>query len=84
MITIKVLGPGCQNCEKVEENARKAATNMGMEVEIKKVTDWEEMSQYKILATPGLVINETLVCAGRIPEEGEVMSWLADAMMESA
>jgi small redox-active disulfide protein 2 len=82
MITIKVLGPGCMNCEKVEQNTRNAVTYMGLEAEISKVTDREVMQKYGLLATPGLVINEKLVCAGRIPEEGEVMTWLADAMME--
>jgi small redox-active disulfide protein 2 len=84
MITIKVLGPGCMNCEKVEQNTRNAVTYMGLEAEISKVTDREKMQKYGLLATPGLVINEKLVCAGRIPEEGEVMTWLADAMMEAA
>jgi small redox-active disulfide protein 2 len=84
MITIKVLGPGCMNCEKVEQNTRNAVTYMGLEAEISKVTDREVMQKYGLLATPGLVINEKLVCAGRIPEEGEVMNWLADAMMEAA
>jgi small redox-active disulfide protein 2 len=84
MITIKVLGPGCMNCEKVEQNTRNAVTYMGLEAEISKVTDREVMQKYGLLATPGLVINEKLVCAGRIPEEGEVMTWLADAMMEAA
>jgi small redox-active disulfide protein 2 len=83
MITIKVLGPGCMNCEKVEQNTRNAVTYMGLEAEISKVTDREKMQKYGLLATPGLVINEKLVCAGRIPEEGEVMTWLADAMMEA-
>jgi len=82
MITIKVLGPGCMNCEKVEQNTRNAVTYMGLEAEISKVTDREVMQEYGLLATPGLVINEKLVCAGRIPEESEVMTWLADAMME--
>lgn len=82
MITIKVLGPGCMNCEKVEQNTRNAVTYMGLEAEISKVTDREVMQKYGLLATPGLVINEKLVCGGRIPEEGEVMTWLADAMME--
>jgi small redox-active disulfide protein 2 len=83
MISIKVLGPGCMNCEKVEQNTRNAVTYMGLEAEISKVTDREVMQEYGLLATPGLVINEKLVCAGRIPEEGEVMTWLADAMMEA-
>lgn len=83
MISIKVLGPGCMNCEKVEQNTRNAVTYMGLEAEISKVTDREVMQKYGLLATPGLVINEKLVCGGRIPEEGEVMTWLADAMMEA-
>ena len=81
---ILVLGPGCPNCEKVEENARKAVMYMGVEAEIVKVTDRQEMSKYGLLATPGLVINDRLVCAGRIPEESEVMTWLADAMETAA
>jgi small redox-active disulfide protein 2 len=84
MITMKVLGPGCPNCQKVAENAHQAAANLGLEVNLSKVTDRETMSQYGLLATPGLVINEKLVCAGRIPEESEVMSWLADAMLLEA
>jgi small redox-active disulfide protein 2 len=82
MLTIKILGPGCENCKKVESIARQATVNMGMEASFVKVTDWAEINKYPILATPGLVINEKLVCGGRIPEEAEVSSWLANAMME--
>lgn len=84
MIDIKVLGPGCSNCEKVEQIARRAAANMGMEARITKVTDRQVMQGYGLLATPGLVINEKLVCGGRIPGDSEVMTWLADAMMAEA
>ena len=80
MITIKVLGPGCQNCKNLETIARKAVADFGLQAEIVKVTDWDEIKKYPILATPGLVVNEKLVSAGRIPSEGEVMTWLADAM----
>ena len=84
MLTIKVLGPGCQNCKNVEAVARKAAMNFGLQAEFVKVTDWAEIKKYPILATPGLVVNEKLVCAGRIPSEAEVMTWLANAAMEVA
>jgi small redox-active disulfide protein 2 len=84
MLTIKVLGPGCQNCKNVEEIARKAVMSFGLQAEFVKITDWAEIKKYPILATPGLVINEKLVCAGRIPTEAEVTTWLANATMEMA
>ena len=84
MLTIKVLGPGCQNCKNVEAIARKAVMNFGLEAEFVKITDWADIKKYPILATPGLVINEKLVCAGRIPTEAEVTTWLANAEMEAA
>jgi small redox-active disulfide protein 2 len=80
MLTIKVLGPGCPNCYKVEENARQAVTMLGAEAKIEKVTERDEFQKYNLLATPGLVINEKLVSAGRIPSESEVMTWVADAL----
>jgi small redox-active disulfide protein 2 len=83
MMTIKVLGPGCTNCGKVAEVAGKAAANLGMQVELIKVTDYNEIMAYPILSTPGLVINEKLVCSGRIPTQAEVTTWLANAAMES-
>jgi len=80
MLSIKVLGPGCANCNKVEENARQAVMMLGTEANIEKVTDRAEFQKYNLLATPGLVINEKLVSAGRIPSDTEVMTWVADAL----
>jgi small redox-active disulfide protein 2 len=84
MLKIKILGPGCPNCHKVEENARSAATNMGIQADFEKISDYAEIQKYRILGTPGLVINEKVVCAGRIPDESEIMTWLADAQLEAA
>jgi len=80
MLTIKVLGPGCDNCKKVEAVTRKAVSMLGIEAEVIKVTLWPEIKKYPILGTPGLVINEKVVCAGRIPTEAEVTTWLANAV----
>ncbi len=84
MLNVKILGPGCSNCKKVEAVARQAVTNMGMEAEYVKVTDYGEIMKYPILYTPGLVINEKLVCAGRIPNPTEVTTWLVNAEIETA
>jgi small redox-active disulfide protein 2 len=80
MLDIKVLGPGCDNCKKVEALARQAVASVGVEATITKVTDRTEYPKYGLLYTPGLVINNQLVCGGRIPTEAEVMTWLADAL----
>ena len=80
MITIKVLGPGCANCVKVAEVAGRAVASLGAEANVEKVTDFNEIRKYKILATPGLIINEKVVCAARIPTIAEVTTWLTNAM----
>jgi small redox-active disulfide protein 2 len=80
MISIKVLGSGCSNCLRVAEIARSAASDLGANAEIIKVTDLEQIREYKVLATPGLVINEKVVCAGRIPTAAEVTTWLTNTM----
>jgi small redox-active disulfide protein 2 len=84
MLTIKVLGSGCANCKRVEQIAQKVVSEMGFQAEVVKVTDYKDIMAYNILSTPGLVINEKLVCAGRIPTPAEVTTWLTDAAMQEA
>ena len=79
MLTIKVLGPGCANCKKLEEIARQAAASIDVECEITKVTDMMQIISYEVLKTPGLVINEKLVSSGRIPTPSQVVDWIRAA-----
>ncbi|MDD5468315.1 MAG: thioredoxin family protein [Anaerolineales bacterium] len=83
MLTVKILGPGCANCKKVEAIARQTVDTMGMQAEVIKVTDYNQIMEYNVVSTPGLVINEKVVCAGRIPTPAEVTTWLANAAMEA-
>lgn len=80
MLSIKVLGSGCPNCKKVEAIAKQAAEGLGIEAAFIKVTDTNDIMSYNILSTPGLVIDEKVVCSGRIPTPAEVTTWLADAL----
>jgi small redox-active disulfide protein 2 len=83
MLTVKILGSGCPNCKKVEAIAKQAAQSLSIDANFIKVTDYNDITAYNILSTPGLVINEKVVCAGRIPSTAEVVSWLATAAMEA-
>jgi small redox-active disulfide protein 2 len=81
MLSIKVLGPGCANCVKVAGLAQQAVATLGVEAHIEKVTELPEIKKYRILVTPGLVINEKVVCAGRIPTPAEVTTWVTNALV---
>lgn len=77
---IKVLGPGCARCHKVEQTTKEVVKELGIDATIEEVKDIKAIMQYPILTTPGLVINEELVCSGRIPSEGEVRQFINDAL----
>lgn len=80
MLSIKVLGPGCANCRKLEAMVYKVVSDLSAEAEVIKVTDYQEILEYGIMATPGLVVNNQLVSSGRIPAESEIVTWVADAL----
>lgn len=76
MLNVKVLGPGCANCKRLEQLVQKVIATRGLEAEVTKVTDYQEIMRWSVLSTPGLVVNETLVSSGRIPSEAEIAGWL--------
>lgn len=80
MLTIKILGPGCANCKRLEEIALQAASDLNVTAEFTKVTDYNEILAYDLVSTPGLVINERLVSSGRIPSPASVAAWITEAM----
>jgi len=82
MLSIKVLGPGCSNCERLKAATKEALTMLGVEGMVEAVTDRAQFRAYRLMATPGLVVNEKLVCAGRVPEATEIVSMLATALVE--
>ncbi len=80
MLIIKVLGSGCANCKKLEAIAHQVVEQMGIEVEVIKVTEYPDIMAYDVMSTPGLVINEKVVSYGRIPAPAEVTAWITNAL----
>lgn len=76
---IKVLGPGCRNCQKLEKNTVAALSEIGQQAEIEKVTDFAEIAGYGVMKTPGLVIDDEVVVSGKVPSSSEIAALLRAA-----
>jgi small redox-active disulfide protein 2 len=77
---IKVLGPGCARCHQLEETAREVVKELAIDASIEEVKDINKIMKYPILTTPGLVVNEELVCSGRVPTKVEVTTFIINAL----
>lgn len=73
---IKVLGPGCANCKKLEANVFEAVAQMNVDADIQKIEDIQEIMSYGILSTPGLVVNGEVKVSGRVPNVAEIVNIL--------
>jgi len=69
---IKILGGGCSNCAKLEENARKACAELGIKAEFEKVKEYPKMMAYGIMSTPALVVDEEVMIEGKVPSVEEI------------
>jgi len=79
-MNIKILGPGCARCHQLEKTTREVVKELGVDAEVEEVKDINKIMEYPILTTPGLVINEQLVCAGRVPNKAEIAQLIANAL----
>ncbi len=74
---IKVLGPGCPKCKTTYNNVLEAVKQMGIEAEVIKIEDIEEMMKYNVLTTPVLMIDEVAKVKGRIADVKEIKELLS-------
>ena len=77
---IKVLGSGCARCHQLEETAKEVVKELGIDAEIEEIKDIKKIMEYTILTTPGLVIDEKLVCSGRVPAKAELVTFITTAL----
>ena len=79
-MNIKILGPGCARCDALEKVAKEVASELGIDYTLEHVRDMKKIMEYPILHTPGLVLNEELVCSGRVPTKAEVTTFVTTAL----
>ena len=78
MSTIKVLGPGCANCQRLTHLTEQALTELGRPEPVEKITDYAEIAAYGVMSTPAIVVDDQVLMAGRIP----ALASLKDALAE--
>jgi len=74
---IKILGPGCVNCQKVEKLVRETAAEAGVKADIQKVSDIMQIAKYGVFGTPAVVVDGEVKSVGKIPKKEEILAWLS-------
>jgi small redox-active disulfide protein 2 len=74
---VKVLGPGCRNCDLLETRTREALDTLGLHAEIDKITDPMAIVAYGVVSTPGLVVDEQVVVSGKVPTARQLTELLS-------
>jgi small redox-active disulfide protein 2 len=77
-VKIQILGTGCSRCKTLASNAEKAVKELGLQAEVEKVTDIQDILKFQILMTPGLVIDGQVKAAGRVPSTDEIKQLLIE------
>lgn len=75
---IRILGPGCPRCGEVEKRTINALAELNIGADVQKITDLKKITEYRIMGTPGLVINGKVKSYGRIPSIEEIKTWIQE------
>ncbi len=76
---IQILGTGCQKCLQLAENTEKAASELGLDYEIEKVTDINQIMSFGVMMTPALAVDGKVLVSGKLPSVEEVKELLGDS-----
>lgn len=72
MVTLQVLGAGCPKCKKLTEHAETAAKELGIEYEIEKVTDINDIMNFGVMMTPALAVDGEVKMVGKMASVEEI------------
>jgi len=75
MIEVKVLGPGCKNCQTTHKLIEDVTSENGIKITLEKVEDMAEIMSYGIMSTPGVIVDGKIAHAGGIPDKKTILSW---------
>jgi small redox-active disulfide protein 2 len=75
---IRILGPGCPRCQEVYKRTQEVLAELNIAADIEKITDIKKIMEYKIMATPGLIVNDKVKCAGKIPAKSQIKQWIEE------
>jgi small redox-active disulfide protein 2 len=78
-LAIKVLGPGCPQCERLEREVIAAMSETGISAELEHVRDLAEIGQYGVMGSPSLVINGKVMVVGSVPSREKIKAWIVQA-----
>ena len=78
MVSIKILGTGCKKCQTLETKVRDLISKNNIDAVVEKVTDIQQMVNYGIMITPGLIVNEKVKSYGIIPKDDKIINWLKE------
>ena len=76
MKKIEILGTGCPKCRQLAANAEQAAMELGIEFELDKVTDINDIMKFGVMMTPGIAVDGDVKATGRVVAPDEIKPWL--------
>jgi small redox-active disulfide protein 2 len=80
LMKIKVLGSGCKNCHKLEEEVINALAELDVAADVEKITEMDKIIEHDIFITPGLIVNEKIKVFGRVPRRSEIKKWISEEL----
>ncbi len=78
-LEVKVLGPGCSQCDRLEQDLMAVMSETGIVADVEHIRDIKEIGTYGIMGTPALIINNTVKAVGKVPPRNKLKQWLEEA-----